>query len=84
VAKNATSGTIRWSSNTTAHPQNQSVSLPTALQKPSSNIWLIWGEVSYPYTPSMGYVVTGTINMYQDMFFYPRQSSCVTYNNVCS
>ncbi len=76
-------GTITWSDslNGTAHAQGQSVTLPTALQTP--NISLIWGEVTYPYTPHMGYVLTGTINIYESTFFYPRQSSCVTYNNLC-
>jgi hypothetical protein len=41
------------------------------------------GEVTYPYTPSMGYVITGTINMYQTSFFFPRMAPSVTDNNAC-
>ena len=37
----------------------------------------IYGEVTYPYTPSMGYVLTGTINIYQSIYFYPRLSSSI-------
>ena len=44
---------------------------------------LIWGEVTYPYTPSMGYVITGTINIYQSIYFYPRLSNSVTLSS-CS
>lgn len=77
-------GTITWSAslNGTARTVGSSVTLPTALK--TANISLLWGEVTYPYTPTMGYVLTGTINIYQDIYFYPRMSSCVTYNNVCS
>ena len=52
-----------------------SVTLPTALQ--TANISLIWGEVTYPYTPQLGYVITGTVNIYQSTYFYPRLSSSV-------
>src|SRR5579872_5785135 len=57
-------GTITWSDsiNGTAHQVGQSVTLPANLQTP--NISLLWGEVSYPYKPQMGYVLTGTINIY--------------------
>jgi Flp pilus assembly protein TadG len=71
-------GTITWSCslNGTPHTVGQSLTLPTKLQTPS--ISLIWGEVTYPYTPSIGYVVTGTITMYQSTYFYPRMSNTVT------
>lgn len=73
-------GTITWSAslNGTARTVGASVTLPTALQ--TSNISLIWGEVTYPYTPQMGYVLTGTVNLYQSTYFYPRLSSSVACN----
>jgi Flp pilus assembly protein TadG len=73
--------TITWSDslNGTAHTVGTVITLPASLQTP--NISLIWGEVSYPYKPQMGYVVTGTITMYQSIFFYPRLSSSVTRVN---
>jgi Flp pilus assembly protein TadG len=76
-------GTITWSCslNGTAHLINSSVTLPTNLQ--AANISLLWGEVTYPYTPSMGYVVTGTINMYQTTYFYPRLSTSVAGPASC-
>jgi Flp pilus assembly protein TadG len=65
-------GTITWSCslNGTAHPIGTSVTLPAALQ--TANISLIWGEVTYPYTPQLGYVITGTIDIYENAYFYPR------------
>jgi hypothetical protein len=55
------------------------VTLPPNLRTP--NISLIWGEVTYPYTPSMGYVITGTISIYESVYFYPRLSNSVTRVN---
>ena len=76
-------GTIAWSCslNGTKHAVGSSVTLPANLQ--AANISLLWGEVTYPYTPSMGYVITGTINMYQSMYFYPRRSTSITGPASC-
>lgn len=70
--------TIAWSDalNGTARQAGSSVTLPANVGAP--NVSLLWGEVTYPYKPQMGYVLTGTINIYQDIFFYPRLSSAVT------
>jgi Flp pilus assembly protein TadG len=71
-------GTITWSCslNGTPRPQNQSFTLPSALQ--TANISLILGEVTYPYTPQLGYVITGTVNIYQSTYFYPRLTTQIT------
>src|SRR5437660_1734069 len=45
----------------TAHSVGQSVTLPAALKV--NNTSLIWSEVEYFYTPTIGYVVTGSINL---------------------
>jgi len=76
-------GTITWSAaqNGNAHKVGQAVTLPADLQIPS--ISLLWGEVTYPYTPPIGYVATGTISMYQSEYFYPRLSSCVSFGGAC-
>jgi Flp pilus assembly protein TadG len=74
-------GIVQWSDslNGTARTVGSSVTLPSALQQ--KNITIIYGEVTYPYTPSLGYVLTGTINIYESMYFYPRLSSTVTRVN---
>jgi Flp pilus assembly protein TadG len=73
--------TVVWSDslNGTARTVGSSVTLPTKLQQ--ANITLIFGEVTYPYTPSMGYVITGTISIYESMYFFPRMSTTVTRVN---
>jgi hypothetical protein len=55
------------------------VTLPTALQ--IANTSLIWSEVTYPFQPSLGMVMTGTINIYQSSYFYPRLGTSITRVN---
>jgi Flp pilus assembly protein TadG len=76
-------GTITWSAaqNATPHPVGTPVKLPIQLQNP--NVSMIMGEVTYPYTPPISYGITGTFNIYQNSYFMPRKTSCVTYNSVC-
>jgi Flp pilus assembly protein TadG len=74
-------GKVVWSDslNGTARTVGSSVTLPTALQTP--NITILFGEVTSPYTPSMGYVITGTINLYESTYFYPRLSTTIARVN---
>jgi Flp pilus assembly protein TadG len=74
-------GKIGWSDsyNSTARPVNQAVTLPSALQIP--NTTLIWGEVSYAYTPTIGYIITGTMTLKDQIYMRPRQSTTVTRLN---
>jgi Flp pilus assembly protein TadG len=69
--------TIAWSDslNGTAHAVGQSVTLPAELQIASTS--MIWSEVTYPYQPTFGYALTGTINIRQSSFFYPRLSNSI-------
>jgi Flp pilus assembly protein TadG len=83
-------GTITWSAalHGTPHPPGQSVTLPTTMQtqncaQSGGACSFIWGEVYYPYVPNIGTTLTGTVNIYESAFFYPRKSNCVTYNSVC-
>jgi Flp pilus assembly protein TadG len=74
-------GTITWSDslNGTARPVGQSVTLPTQLQTP--NVSFIWAEVTYSYKPTMGYVMTGTLSLSDQVFMYPRLANSVTRVN---
>jgi Flp pilus assembly protein TadG len=77
--------TVIWSASNSGSGRaiGSSYTLPTTFQSlPAGTYYVIFGEVTYPYTPSMGYVITGTINMYQDALFFPRNStSCVQYHH---
>lgn len=70
--------TITWSCSLggTPHTFGGPVTLPNNVNAP--NISILWGEVTYPYTPQLGYVLTSTINMYQKSYFYPRLASSVS------
>lgn len=71
--------TIDWSvtKNGTARSKGSSVTLPTALVVPNS--CLVWSEVQYTYKPTIGYVVTGTLTLKDQIYMRPRLSDCVTY-----
>ena len=76
--------TVSWSCslNGTARTTGATVTLPTNLQTPSG-VSIIWGEVTYPYTPGMGYAITGTIDIYENNYFYPRLSNSVVLTSGC-
>ncbi len=76
---------VTWSAANTGNGRavGSPVTLPTALQTLPTNTALILGEVTYPYNPQFGYVLTGIINIYESQYFYPRLSTCVNYNGAC-
>ena len=69
---------VAWSDtkNGTARAVGTTVTLPTALNTPSSS--LIWAESEYAYTPTIGYVITGTMNLKDQIYMRPRLSDSVT------
>lgn len=70
--------TVTWSDalNTTPRAKGQSVALPSALVV--KNTQLIWSEVKYTYTPTVGYVITGTLDLSDQIYMRPRLSDTVT------
>jgi len=60
----------------TAHAVGSTVSLPAALNV--ANTSLIWGEAAYAYKPAIGYVVTGTLNLSDQIYMRPRLSDTVS------
>jgi Flp pilus assembly protein TadG len=73
--------TIEWSDTFqgTKRSKGSTVTLPAALNV--ANTSLIWGEVAYDYTPTVGYVVTGTLNLTDQIYMRPRLSDKVTCTN---
>ena len=71
--------TISWSAtkNGTARSSGSTVTLPAALNVADSS--LIWAEVSYDYSPVIGYVITGTMTLSDQIYMRPRLSDSVTY-----
>ncbi len=85
LTNGSTTGSVVWSASNSGGGRavGSTFPLPTAMQAlataSSPTVYLILGEVTYPYTPSMGYAITGTINIYEDIVFSPRLASCVQY-----
>jgi Flp pilus assembly protein TadG len=66
---------------TSTHNAGDIVTIPTALQVPQT--YLIFSEVSYLYTPTVGYVMGKSgVTMSDVAYTRPRQNTCITYNNV--
>jgi Flp pilus assembly protein TadG len=70
--------TVSWSDalNGAARPVGSSVNPPAALATPNST--LIFGEVSYTYTPLFGYFLTGPITLSDNLYVTPRSSASIT------
>jgi Flp pilus assembly protein TadG len=70
--------TIAWSDtkNGTARTKGSTITLPSALNIANSS--LIWSEVSYDYKPVIGYVITGTMKLTDQIYMRPRLSDSVT------
>ncbi len=47
-----------------------------------NNTELIWAEVSYLYTPTIGYVVKTTVTLSDQFFARPRQSTTVDFSKA--
>jgi Flp pilus assembly protein TadG len=81
----ASKATVSWSYslNGTALTQTASVSLPSALFSNNScgtyPCYLIYGQVSYTYTPSFGFFGAGGIALADSIYVAPRSSACILY-----
>ena len=72
--------TVDWSAtlNGTQRSGTVTSSIPAALLVPNTSV--IWGEATYNYKPAIGWVITGTIAMYDQIFLRPRQSANVVHS----
>jgi len=82
VSTNQTQGAVQWSCslNGTPRPYNSTVNIPnnTQLNQLTADAYVLYSEASYPYTPSLGYVITGTITLNQNALFFPRLTPQIT------
>jgi Flp pilus assembly protein TadG len=70
----ANNATVVWSdatANATAKSPGTSVTLPTGLNA-FPNTTVIWTEAEYTYTPPIGYLITGDMNLSDKMYMRPR------------
>jgi Flp pilus assembly protein TadG len=57
--------------------------VPLPPQLTINNSYLIWGEAQYNYTPPIAYVISGTLNLKDQIFMSPRMSSSVSGPQTC-
>lgn len=71
--------TVNWSYslNGTARAQGSAITIPAALAMPGT--YLIFGEVSYTYTPLFGYFTKAPITLADNLYVTPRTSLCILY-----
>jgi Flp pilus assembly protein TadG len=77
IVDNHGNATIDWSDtlNGTIRTKGSAVTLPGTLA--TAGAYYVWGEVKYAYTPTLGYVMTGTWNLSNQIFMSPRESGTI-------
>ena len=71
--------TTKWSVTRGGTANTGSMTIPTALAV--ANSYLILAEASYAYTPTVGYTISGTLNLADKMYMSPRITA-PTYNGI--
>ena len=81
VDPNTHTAKVQWSKGYAVRATAQVVTIPTALKVDGT--YLIFSEVSYLYTPTVGYVMAPSgVNLADVSYTRPRQSSCVLYGTT--
>ncbi len=70
---------VKWSVTRNGAVESGTLNIPAALNVP--NTQLIYSEVSYAYTPIVGYTISGTITLSDHMYMSPRITP-PTYNGI--
>ncbi len=70
-----TVATVAWSRHSNWQPRAGDVTalIPAALMIPNTS--LIWAEATYSYQPAVGYVITGTLTLTDQIMMRPRLMS---------
>jgi Flp pilus assembly protein TadG len=81
VDPNSHNAKVQWSKGYAVRSIGSNVTIPTALKVDGT--YLIFSEVSYLYTPTVGYVMGQSgVNLSDVSYTRPRQSSCVLYGTT--
>src|SRR5579885_778046 len=70
--------TVKWSVTRGGTARSGSITVPSALAVASTQLLL--GEATFQYRPTVGYTVTGTLNLSDRMYMSPRITA-PTYNS---
>lgn len=75
--------TVKWSEvYGGATKRSGTITVPSALQV--ANTQLLFSEVSYGYKPIVGYIITGTLNLSENMYMSPRISAPTYGTTACT
>jgi Flp pilus assembly protein TadG len=74
--------TVKWSATRNGAAESGTMNIPAALAVPNSQI--IYSEVSYDYTPIVGYTITGTLTLSDHMYMSPRITTPDYNGTACS
>jgi Flp pilus assembly protein TadG len=80
--KSASEASVNWSAtlNGTALVQKSSVTVPTSFASCNTYpCYLIYGQVSYTYTPLFTYFFKAAIDLSDSLYVTPRSSECILY-----
>jgi Flp pilus assembly protein TadG len=79
IDPNTLKARVQWSKGAVPRAVSSAVTIPAALAV--AGTYLIFSEVSYLYTPAVGYVMAQTgITLSDVAYTRPRQSSCIFYS----
>lgn len=74
------SAVIAWSYSLNGSALSGSVTVPTSLATCGSYpCYLIYGQVSYIFTPMFGFFTTSTVNLSDSLYTVPRGATCIAY-----
>jgi Flp pilus assembly protein TadG len=71
--------TVKWSVTRGGTANSGSMTIPSALAV--ANTQLLFAQASYAYTPTVGYTISGTLNLSDQMYMSPRITA-PTYNGT--
>jgi len=71
--------TVKWSVTRGGTANSGTMSIPSALAV--ANTQLLFAQASYAYTPTVGYTITGTLTLSDQMYMSPRITA-PTYNSI--
>jgi len=71
--------TVKWSVTRGGTANSGTMSIPSALAV--ANTQLLFAQASYAYTPTVGYTISGTLTLSDQMYMSPRITA-PTYNSI--
>jgi Flp pilus assembly protein TadG len=88
IQTKSSKATMQWTASLSSNgtiacsTPSSNFTLPSALVQSSSTAsYYIYGQVTYSFTPVLGYKIIGTIPIYDQIYMSPRLTTCIQYNS---